>query len=264
MNKRIWTITAVGLLWTSAYADGCVTMLADVSGGVTIADTATAKAQDWWPVQLLQCMAPRKVLALQTGAHATLFFPSSGVAVELHGANRYEIQQDTARPLANAPVPERKALNAMFREIQLDRSNLSSAGVRMRLPGPSVGPVPLEPHGIVLSGDAPVFRWEALPGNPHYRFQLAKSRAEVIYEVLTDRNELPLPADLALAPGERYMWRVDVAPIEAKMTARWQDFVLATPAARTLAAQIDRELPAPDAAERNLRAVLLMQRTVHE
>jgi hypothetical protein len=60
------------------------------------------------------------------------------------------------------------------------------------------------------------------------------------------------------------MWRVDVAPIEAKMTARWQDFVLATPAARTLAAQIDRELPAPDAAERNLRAVLLMQRTVQE
>src|SRR5437763_9833916 len=60
----------------------------------------------------------------RVSARATLFFPANGTAMELRGASRYEILPHTARPLANAPMPERKALNAAFREIQLDRSSL--------------------------------------------------------------------------------------------------------------------------------------------
>jgi hypothetical protein len=262
--KLIWLLLGLELLWGPAHAEGCVSMLADVSGGVAIADTASARTEDWWPVQLLQCLAPRKVLALQNGARATLFFPGPNVSIELRGASRYEIMQDTARPLANAPVPERKALNAAFREIQLDRANLSSAGVRMRLPSPSQGPALLAPRGIVLSGEPVVFRWEAMSGHPQYRFQLAKSRTEIVYEATTDRTEVVLPANVAITPGDRLLWRVDVAAPDAKMSARWQDFIVATPEARTLAAQIDRDVPAPSAAERNLREVLLIQRMVRE
>jgi hypothetical protein len=262
--KLIGVLSSFGLICTAVHAQSCVTMLADVSTGVTVADTASAKAGDWWPVQLLQCLAPRKVLALQSGAHATLFFPANGTAMELRGMSRYEILQDTARPLANAPAPERRTLNAAFREIQLDRSNLSSAGVRMRLPGTVAGPAPLAPHGIVVSSEPLVFRWEAAGGNPKYHFQLAKGRAEVLYETSTDGTQLMLPADVTLPAGERFMWRVDLVSPTAKLSGRWQEFVLATEAARELAGRIDRDLPTPNAAERNLREVLLLQRIMPE
>src|SRR4051794_19598809 len=85
----------------TAHAQGCVTMLADVAGSVAIADVASAKPDEWWPVQLLQCLPPRKILSLQSGAHTTLFFPGSGVALELQGKGRYEILQDSAKPLGN-------------------------------------------------------------------------------------------------------------------------------------------------------------------
>ena len=95
----------LGFVCTAVHAEGCVAMLADVSSGVTMAETASAKQQDWWPVHLLQCLAPRKVLFLPSGASATVYFPSNGTAVDLRGSSRYEILPDGARPIANAPAP---------------------------------------------------------------------------------------------------------------------------------------------------------------
>ena len=263
MNKSnaIWVGLLLEIVCATAQAEGCVTMLADVTGSVTIADAASAKPDEWWPVQLLQCLPARKILSLQTGAHTTLFFPASGAALELRGKGRYEILQDSARPLGNAQVPERRALNDAFRDIQLDRSSLTAAGVRMRLPAQSSGIAPLAPRGIVLTPDALVFRWEAAPGNPQYRFQLGKSRTQIIYETTTGRTELQLPAEIALAPGARFQWRVDIAS-SGPMTGRWQEFAVATAQARTLAAELDRAVPEPSTAEANLREVLLMQQIV--
>jgi hypothetical protein len=251
----------LGFLCTAVHAEGCVAMLADVSGGVTMAETASAKQQDWWPVHLLQCLAPRKVLFLPSGASATVYFPINGTAVDLRGSSRYEILPDGARPIANAPAPERRTLNAAFRDIQLDRAEYNSAGVRMRQPEKAAGPVLLFPRGIVVSGDPLVFRWEAAgAGNAKYHFELARSRSEVLFEATTDSTELTLPGELRLAPGERFMWRVSLISPTAKVGGRWQKFVLATDAARELAARLDRDVPAPSAAERNLREVLLIQR----
>jgi len=251
----------LGFLCAAVHAEGCVAMLADVSSGVTMAETASAKQQDWWPVHLLQCLAPRKVLFLPSGASATVYFPSNGTAVDLRGSSRYEILPDGARPIANAPAPERRTLNAAFRDIQLDRAEYNSAGVRMRQPEKAAGPVLLFPRGIVVSGDPLVFRWEAAgAGNAKYHFELARSRSEVLYETTTDATELTLPGELTLAPGERFMWRVGLISPTAKVSGRWQKFVLATDAARELAARLDRDVPAPSAAERNLREVLLFQR----
>jgi hypothetical protein len=262
-SKTIWLGLLLEMACATAHAESCVTMLADVAGSVAIADAASAKPDEWWPVQLLQCLPARKVLSLQSGAHTTLFFPASGVALELQGKGRYEIMQDSARPLGNARAPERRALNGAFRDIQLDRAGLTPAGVRMRVPVQAAGTAPLGPRGIVLSREALLFRWEAAPGNPQYRFQLSKSRTEMIYETTTDRTELELPADVALAPGERYQWRVDIES-PGPMNGRWQEFAMATAQARMLAAELDRALPAPSAAERNLREVLLMQQLVHQ
>ena len=44
--------------------------------------------------------------------------------------------------------------------------------------------------------------------------------------------------------------------------SQWQEFVIATPAARSVAGRLDREVPTPSAAERNLREMLLLQQMV--
>src|SRR5690242_7372491 len=247
------------LLCTQVSADGCVTMLADVSGRVAVADAASARPADWWPVQLLQCLPARKVLALQDGARATLFFPTAGMAVDLSGGGRFEVLEDTVRAIGNAPQPQPRALNSAFRRIQVDRSNLSSAGVRMRLPATASAPAAIAPRGIVYPKDAVVFSWEPVAGASQYRFQLARGATEMLYDATTDRTEVALPPQVQLTPGERLKWRVDVAD-DKVMSARWHEFIIATDAVRSLAAELDSQVPSPSAAERNLRDVLLMQR----
>jgi hypothetical protein len=252
----LWGLIAAG----TAPSHACVTMVADLYGTVAVADTASAKPQDQWPVQLLQCLTPRKVLSLQAGARATLFFPANGMAFELRGAGRFEVGSDAVQPLADSPAPSRVQLNAAFRDIKLDRANLVPAGVRMRDPRVVVGPALLEPRGMVVSADPPVFRWEAIAGSPRYRFRLASVRMDIIYETLTDGTELVLPAQIPLTPGERLIWHVEEASAIGRTANRWQEFVVATPEARGLAQGIDQDIPSPSAAERNLRDVLLMQK----
>ena len=248
----------------TATADACVTLVVDLYGTVVSADTASAKPGERWPVQLLQCFPPHKVLILQVDARATLFFPANGVASELRGAGRFEVAPDAVVALDNAPRPSRVQLNAAFRDIKLDRGNLVPAGVRMRDPRVTVGPVLLEPRGMVVSADPPVFRWEAISGSRQYRFRLTNTKREVIYETVTDMTELALPAEILLTPGERMMWHVDDSSATGRRTNRWQEFVIATPQARGLAEAIDQAIPSPSVAERNLRDVLLMQRMARD
>ena len=248
----------------TAPVHACVTLVVDLYGTVVAADTASAKPGDRWPVQLLQCFPPRKVLILQSGAGATLFFPANGMAFELRGVGRFEVASEGVLSLSDSPAPSRLQLNAAFRDIKLDRANLVPAGVRMRDPRITVGPALLEPRGMVVSADPPVFRWEAIAGGTQYRFRLASARIEVIYETLTDMTQLVLPIEVRLPAGEKLLWHVDNAAATGRSANRWQEFVIATPQARKLAEAIDQAVPSPSAAERNLRDVLLMQRMARD
>jgi len=243
----------------SGRAQACVTLVADLVGNVTAADRASSKPAERWPVQLLQCLPAGRVLILDEGARTTLFYPSSGEAVSLRGPGGFEIGASAVRPLSNAAAPSRLQLNAAFRDIKLDRSRLAPAGVRMRDPRLAAGVVLLEPRGVVLEGDVLVFRWQPVEGAQQYRFRLANFRREQVLERLTEENQIVLPAATRLAPGERMLWRVEVASGSGQSRSQWQEFVIATPQARALASRIDSELAAPSAAERNLREVLLLQ-----
>jgi hypothetical protein len=256
ISRQLLVLTGL-LAWSTLRAETCVTLLADLGGNVTVANVAAPKPEDRWPVQLLQCFVPRKVLSLDSGARATLFFPAEGVALELRGPGRFEVMPSTVRPLASAPVPSRVLLTSAFRDVKLDRSNLTPAGVRMRDPRFSEGLALLEPRGIVTSAGELVFRWQAASGATRYRFRLAAGRKDVIYETLTEKTEFVVPPEIRLAAGERLLWQAEDGAGAA--TSRWQEFVLATPEARSLAEALDREAPSPSAAERNLRDLLLMQ-----
>jgi hypothetical protein len=81
-----------------------------------------------------------------------------------------------------------------------------------------------------------------------------------LLDTLTDQTELVLPAEIRLTPGERLLWHVEEVSSTRRRATRWQEFVIATPDARALAQAIDRDIPSPSAAQRNLRDVLLMQK----
>jgi hypothetical protein len=246
----------------SPSARGCVTLVADLQGAAVVAERPAAKPEDRWPLQLLQCLPAGKTVMLEAGARVTLYYPASGEALELRGPGSFQLGADGVRPVSSAAAPARLQLNAAFRDIKLDRSRLAPAGVRMRDPRLGGGVVLLEPSGIVLGQGAPVFRWEPVEGTPEYRFRLANMRREVLFEERTHGNELVLPLDSRLTAGERLVWEVEAISGSMRRRSRWQEFMVATPAARSLAARIDRELPSPSAAERNLREIVLLQSMV--
>ena len=83
----------------SQWAQACVTLVADLQGSVAVADRPSARSEDRWPVQLLQCFPAGKTMILEAGARITLFYPGSGEALELRGPGSFELA-DRQRPAA--------------------------------------------------------------------------------------------------------------------------------------------------------------------
>ncbi len=246
----------------SLSAQACVTLVADLRGAAAVADRPSAKPQDRWPIRLLECFPAGKTMMLGDGARVTLYYPASGEAVELRGPGKFQLSADAVRPLSSAASPAQLRLNDAFRDIKLDRKGLAPAGVRMR--DLRIGLVVLGPKGIVLREAPLVFRWEPVPEAREYRLRVANLRRDVLFEGATATPELTLPPDARLPAGERLVWQVEAIAPSGHHTSAWEVFVLATPAARSLAAELDREISAPDTAERNLREVLLMQEMAAE
>jgi hypothetical protein len=245
----------------AAPADDCVTIVADLFGPAAVTDSASAKPKDRWPAQLLQCLPPRKVVTLEDGARTTLFFPARGTSYDLAGPGRYEVTADGVRPLSGSPAAKPRVLNDAFKDVTLDRSRLVPAGVRMRNPSAVDRVVLLEPRDVVTESAPLLFRWEAPADSPGpYRFRLVREGGASAFEAVVEATQLALPAEVPLAPGERFVWHVEDLSSPGRAAARWQSFVLATESARALARQLDSQVAVPSAAERNLRDLLLMQR----
>jgi hypothetical protein len=252
-------ITVFALPCAHAGAQGCVTLIADVAGSVTVADSAAAKAEDRWPAQLLQCLPPRRVVTLEPEARVTLFFAQGSRAFELAGPARYEVAADGVRPLNGSRTVAARALNQAFGALRIDRAALAPAGVRMRDPGGD-RLVLLEPLGIVTEPGSISFHWQRASGSlGFYRLRLAREPAEVFYDVVVEGDRVTLPQEVRLLPGERILWHVEEAAAPHRAASRWQSFVVATEPARALAREIDARSGVAWPAERRLRELLLMQ-----
>jgi hypothetical protein len=253
-----FTLTAV-----SAKGGECVSMLVDLKGSVTFAKSPSANPQDRWPASLMQCFSRDDVLSLAQADRATLYFPEAGTGVGLRGRGQYVIESNAVRPIGNAPLPSSTVLNAVFKGVKLAREGLTPAGFRMReAPNPD-GIVQSAPRGLVTEAGPLVFRWEQGDTRPPYRIRIVKSNKTTVYEGPVATNDFRLPPEVELNAGEPMSWRVETVD-SVSGGGRWQEFVVATPEARELAAQIDRMIPSPSDAERNLRNVLLLQKMLSE
>jgi hypothetical protein len=246
------------LVASAAVADDCITLIADLSGTVTIADSVAAKAKERWPARVLQCLPVRKVVDLGAGARTTLFFPAGTRSFDLVGPARYEIGRDGIRALDGSPPAAPRVLDPAFQDVRLDRTMLTPAGVRMRAPARE-GVTLLEPRGIVTRPSALWFRWQRPASSGPVRFRLASEGGQVIYETTAHGQELTLPEAVVLPPGARLLWRVEDPSLPPLSAPRWESFVVATEQVQALARQLDAHLGSPSAAEANLRDLLLMQ-----
>jgi hypothetical protein len=247
----------------NAQAEECVSMLVDLRGSVIFAKSPSANSQDHWPVSLLHCFARRDVLSLSEADEATLYFPKEGTAVGLRGRGQYVIESNAVRPIGNAPTPSSTVLNSVFKGVNLARGNLMRAGVRMRETPNPAGIVQIGPQGIVTDVEPLVFRWDQGGTRPPYRIRIVTSNRTTVYEGPIANGDFRLPPEVELTPAEQLSWRVEAVDSPAS-GGRWQEFVVATRDARELAARIDRMIPSPTDAERNLRNVLLLQKMSSE
>jgi hypothetical protein len=257
LASRVLAIALLGA--NAAVADDCITLIADLSGTVTVADSVASKAKDRWPAQLLQCLPADKVVSLDAGARITLFFPRGTRSFDLVGPGGYEIKREGVRPINGSPAAAQRVLNQAFQDVRLDRAKLAPAGVRMRT-SEHARLTLLEPRGIVTEASNLSFRWQrAVDSSGPVRFRLARASGEVIYETTAAAEGLVLPEAIVLLPGARFSWRVEDQALPPLSAPRWESFLVATEQVQALARRLDARLGSPSPAEANLRNLLLMQ-----
>ncbi len=135
-------------------------------------------------------------------ASVTRALADSGVAREVRRAEGAGLRRlyRVALPLAAAAV----LVLLIARPRALDQEpSIHRAPTITAAPAPT----PASPIGVV--SDARVLRWAAVPSADRYRVTLFNAAAEVLYETEVAGTSVALPDSVMLAPGARYLWKVE-------------------------------------------------------
>ncbi|MCX7157106.1 MAG: hypothetical protein NTW45_11775 [Rhodocyclales bacterium] len=68
---------------------------------------------------------------------------------------------------------------------------------------------PISPVKTVVVSDAPLFRWTPVEASTGYRLSVLKPDGSLHWEARTRDTQLPLSKTHRLAPGEKYVWRIE-------------------------------------------------------
>ncbi len=248
-------LLVASIAWSADQAPA-IALLANVAGLVRVRVEGDVDRS----AVLMQHLPAGAELDLDIDAKASVFYPGSGTAFDLRGAGQFHVGAQESFAVGDALPPLRRPLNAAFRNIQLQRSHITQVGVVMRAVGGEARPQPLGPEGLVMSAERMVFRWSPVEGDGHYRFRLADTSGEPLFEAAVAGTELALPPTVALPNGRRLMWSVQAAGRLSPV--RWANLIVADAATRRLAAELDRGSEPDSAAEHNLRALLLSQQAL--
>lgn len=88
-------------------------------------------------------------LILAEKSHTTLFFPASGEAFDLFGPGEFLVGNQEVRAIGVAAPTVKRQLNAAFRAIRIDRTDLAQAAIVMRGADEGEQPELLAPEVIV-------------------------------------------------------------------------------------------------------------------
>ena len=240
-------LVTAGLLAFSPLAHARpVALVTDVVGEVR--DGASA-------VALLAELDAGREIALGADATAVVFYVGDGTEWVLKGPARYRLGSKGPEPQAGAPAAARRAAPATFRDIKLRPEKVRQAAVIMR--GRNLTLAAPVNDEVVVSNDVELSWILDNARDTEVEVELVDTNGKLLHKGRTTAVGLRLPADVRLAPGQRYTWAVTARerglsqPLHAI-----GEFRVADAATR---ARLDKARPKPDApfSERVLFVALL-------
>jgi len=148
-------------------------------------------------------------LSLPAGSRVVVVDLGSGREFLLKGGAKYEITAGGPRAKDGVAIEARELPAKNLPDIRLARGKTAQATLVMRGARKANVPVLQYPVRTASISTTPLFRWHAVEGAAHYRVSVMNPGGFVVWQAGTRETELVLPSDKALAPGERYSWKVE-------------------------------------------------------
>ncbi len=89
------------------------------------------------------------------------------------------------------------------------QSGSSPTPERFRSTGSATVPALLSPADDAVLLAYPTFSWNTLSSAQSYRLRLTTAAGLPIWEAASESNTIPLSPDIALEPGQEYLWQVE-------------------------------------------------------
>ena len=209
------------------------------------------------PLVTMATVPDGSTLSLQANATVVAVDLATGKEYLLKGGQDYRVTpqgpQGSRSKVAATALPAKG-----MPDIRIAPGMVAQATLVMRSL-PKVGaPSPVSPVKTVVISDQPAFRWSPVEAATGYRISIQKPDGSLHWETRTQDVQLTLPATHRLAPGEKYVWRIECQLEGGRTTEASAEFSVAPSAVITQLAALKADAGSPFS-RRVLYAALLTE-----
>lgn len=189
---------------------------------------------------------------IQDGTRLTVAAGGRLVAVDLSsgrefvlGTGRYAVT-GTGPRTADGRAVEAVGLPAgNLPQVRIAPGRSGQATLVMRTLRRANVPIPVSPVRTAILTETPVFRWSPVEGASRYTVSVSGRDGTPVWESATREQELALPREHRLAPGEAYSWRVEAHGDGGRISDASAGFQMATAEAIERLGRLRPEAGAP-------------------
>lgn len=183
--------------------------LTDAMAGLLVTEvTGKAEIEGRGAVATLDEIPDGAHLLLQADATLVAVDVGSGKEYALKGGQAYRVTalgpQDSGGSVSATALPVKGMRDIHIAPGMVAQSVPATRSRTLRVNAPS----PISPVRTIVVSDAPLFRWSAVEASTGYRLLVLKPDGALHWEARTQGTQLPLPTTHRLAPGGKYIWRV--------------------------------------------------------
>lgn len=239
-GMKRWVALALAVAGAPAVAGLLVT---EVAGKVAIEGVGT--------VATLAEIPEGARLTVPAGARVVLVHLRNGREFRLADGGRYRVTADgietaagravAAVPLPAGDLPAVRVVTSRVAQAAVVMKEVGRPGLRDILEEESWLTSPVDTAVVTLT---PPFAWRAVPGADRYTLTLAAEGGATLWAGSTAATQAPLPGDIRLSPGSRYVWKVEAAAAGKPLAAAEAAFSTASAEAME---RLARLRPAADA-----------------
>lgn len=183
---------------------------------------------------------------LQAQASLVAVYLASGTEYAIAGPALVEFAERDVSVLSGRPASRRdSALGPAGKDIRIRPVGIAQGGIVLRggATTPRISLLSLD--GTRSLEASPRFRWQGPEGSGAYRFELSDSSGRMIYSAEGVSNELVLPAQVPLAAGAAYTWKIETRGADGRRHVATGDFSVASAQLREQAQALRPAADAP-------------------